>query len=353
LNVDLLKHFFPFSEIQDQYLENGLAYIAQKTFHKGDMIFKRGRVVGESFYLLSGRVDLIDASYTSHEVYANDKRSSTVLNPDSPTHTSCIAKSFVTVFSVETETLDRILSWSESAAYANEEFQSHTTNEIEVGSISDGDATDWMSSLLNSPLFSKIPLTLVQELFLKFSNVAVQEGEVVIKEGEKGDFFYVLASGLVHVTNHSASVDLVLEPGSYFGEEALLGSTLRNATITMTKGGQLKQLNSDSFNALLKAPVLKYLKRSELDQLDKPYKILDVKMPIEYRVNHISESINMPLSRLRGRMEELAKSNAYIIPNDAGSRADIATYLLCQKGFDAYILSLPKETEVIEPQNKG
>ncbi len=340
-----LKKFIPFSELEDQYLEDALAQITEKTFHKGEMLFKRGRPVAERYYLLSGRVDLIDAAYKAATIEGGDDKVANTLNPESPTRCSCMAKSLVNVFTIEAEALDRIVSWSQSAAYANEEAaeglggdEFMLTGEIEVSSISDEEATDWMSSLLQSPLFTRIPLTQVQELFTRFENIAVEKEQVVVKEGDPGDYFYVLASGRAHVTNRSESVDVVLEPGSYFGEEALLGATPRNATITMLENGSVKKLISEDFEALLKEPILKYVQRDELQTLDKPFKLIDVKMPIEYRLSHEAGSINLPLSRLRTSLSELGKTSAYVVPDDAGSRADIAAHLLCQAGFDAYIL---------------
>lgn len=344
-----LKKFVPFSEIDDKYLEEALGQISERSFYKGEMLFKRGRSVAERFYLISGRVDLIDSAYVSTAVESTRKLVTNPLNPESPTRCSCIAKSQVKAFSIEAETLDRIVAWSESAAYAHDQnmqgVQSRkdesslmVTGEIEVSSIADEDATDWMSSLLQSPLFTRIPLTQVQELFSRFKDIAVKKGDIAVKEGAKGDFFYVLGSGLAHVTNRSESVDVILEPGNYFGEEALLGDTSRNATITMLEDGHLKKLDAEDFESLLKAPILQYLDLDELGALDKPHKIIDVKMPLEYRMFHVSGSINVPLSRLRSSMLELGKANIYVIPDDAGSRADIAAHLLCQAGFDAYIL---------------
>ncbi len=341
-----LKKFVPFSEIDDKYLEDALGQISERSFCKGEMLFKRGRSVAERFYLISGRVDLIDSAYVSTAVESNRKLVANPLNPESPTRCSCIAKSQVKVFSIEAEALDRIVAWSESAAYAHEQSVQEAkeepsmivTGEIEVSSIADQDATDWMSSLLQSPLFTRIPLTQVQELFSRFKDIPVRKGDVAVKEGAKGDFFYVLASGLAHVTNRSESVDVILDPGSYFGEEALLGDTSRNATITMLEDGHLKKLDAEDFESLLKAPILQYLELDEMEALDKTHKIIDVKMPLEYRMFHVSGSINVPLSRLRSSMLELAKASAYVIPDDAGSRADIAAHLLCQAGFDAYIL---------------
>ena len=92
----------------------------------------------------------------------------------------------------------------------------------------------------------------------------------------------------------------------------------------------------------MKSPVLRYVEENVLQNLGKPFQILDVKMPMEFRLNHMPESINVPLSRLRGRISKLDQSAevVYVIPDDAGGRADIAAHLLCQAGFDALILRL-------------
>ena len=74
-------------------------------------------------------------------------------------------------------------------------------------------------------------------------------------------------------------------------------------------------------------------------------KLLDGKMPMEYRAHHVKGSINLPLARLRATIPELAKTTSYVIASDAGSRAKIAAHLLCQAGFDAYILSEEQELE--------
>ncbi len=364
MDINELKQFVPFSELDEQYLGDVLGQISEKSYNKGDMLFKRGRLVAQRYYLLAGRVDLIDAEFVSTPVEARRDQVANALNPESPTRCSCIAKSPVKVFTIESEALDRMVAWSESAAIAND-IENETpeargavetlggysvTGEMEVSTISDDDATDWMSSMLQSPLFNKIPLTQVQELFTRFQDIAVKEGEDVVKEGGKGDYFYVLASGRAKVTNRSESVDVVLEPGSYFGEEALLGATTRNATVTMLEGGRLKRLNTEDFEHLLKTPILQYVVKEDLEGLDRPYKVIDVKMPLEYRMFHVEGSINVPLSRLRSSMVELAKSSIYVVADDAGSRADIAAHLLCQAGFDAYILSSENSSEAVQSE---
>lgn len=338
LTINSLKRYVPFNGLDDRYLEEALSHIAEREFEKGQMLFKRGRAVAEKYFLLEGQVDLINNAFAVSTVNSDSPFADSALNLESPTVNSAVAKSnMVKAFAIDAEVLDRITAWSQSAASASIDGDSSGVD-FSVEELHDEIANDWMSSLLQSPLFSRIPLTQVQELFLRFEDIELEKDEVIVREGEPGDYFYVVASGKVRVTNRSESVDVTLEPGKYFGEEALLGDTLRNATVTMFEGGRIKRLNREDFMALLKAPVIRYIEDRLLSKLGKPYKLLDVKMPIEYRANHLPGSINVPLSRLRDSMADLGRSNVYVVPDDAGSRADIAAHLLCQAGFEAVVL---------------
>ena len=345
LEIETLKQFVPFCELQEEYLEEALESVSELTYEKGDMLFKRGKEVTKKYYLLSGLVDLIDQSYESVQVNETDERAKSCLNPDSPTKCSCIAKAgSVQAFSIDEAQLDRVMTWSQSAASVMEDIHDPLAGGVgdshfHVEEVSEETANDWMSSLLQAPLFSRIPMSQVQTLFVKFENIEVEAGSVILKEGEAGDFFYVLSEGTAKVTNNTGDLDIELHPGDFFGEEALLGNTTRNATITMLTNGVLKRLNHDDFTALLKEPVIKHLEPDELTKLDRSYKVIDVKLPIEYRMGHFDGAVNMPLSRLRSKMLDLSHDDVYLVTNDCGSRADIAAHLLCQAGFDAFILN--------------
>jgi len=344
LHVEQLKTFVPFKGLDTKYLEEALKHIRTETHAKGTMLFKRGKTIAARYYLLEGKVDLIDSAYYATQVEAGCERVESALNEDSPTKCSALAKSPVSIFSIDAETLDRIVAWSQSAVSTTDdpELSRSSGAAFEVSELDNKDGGgDWMSALLQSPLFERIPLTQVQELFLRFEDFPVAKGETVVREGEKGDYFYVLASGSARVYNRSESVDVKLDPGSYFGEEALLGETLRNATVKMSSSGMLKRLTNENFSTLLKSPVLQYLENDSLDKLSRPYQLIDVKMPVEFRLKHVPGSINVPLSRLREAIPELGDTNAYVVPDDAGSRADIAAHLLCQAGYEAFILKSP------------
>jgi CRP-like cAMP-binding protein len=61
--------------------------------------------------------------------------------------------------------------------------------------------------------------------------VSAVRGEALVREGEPGDAFIVLATGAVEVTVGGEPMDR-LGPGSGFGEIALLQRSPRTATVT-------------------------------------------------------------------------------------------------------------------------
>ena len=338
-NKATLAKFSPFSELPDRYIDEIEPNIEVREFAKGEILFKRGKLQSHRFFLTEGEVNFIDRNFVTTTLSVADEKNNQALNIENPSLASCVAKSDVTVLVIEVRFLDRVLTWSQSEASVIEE-ESAAVTDFQVEEVTHDTAIDWMSRMLQAPLFTKIPMAQVQELFLKFENWNLEQGETVIREGEPGDYFYVLAKGRAHLTNRVGSVDLELGPGDFFGEEALLGATTRNATVTMLTSGALKRLDSKNFAALLKEGVLKHIAATELDSLNSNYEILDVKMPIEYRAHHHPGSRNIPLSKLRQSRNELDQNIVYLVSNDAGSRAEVAAHLLCQAGFDAAVLDV-------------
>jgi MFS family permease len=71
-------------------------------------------------------------------------------------------------------------------------------------------------------------------------------GEVLIREGEPGDLFYLVADGEVAVTT-TAGFATTLGRGEGFGEIALLNDTPRTATVTASSDASLYTLGREEF----------------------------------------------------------------------------------------------------------
>ncbi len=63
LSHELLARFSPFNTLAFEYLSKFIEKASLKEYTKGTIIFKRGRELQESLYLVSGDVDLIDSQF--------------------------------------------------------------------------------------------------------------------------------------------------------------------------------------------------------------------------------------------------------------------------------------------------
>ncbi len=66
-----------------------------------------------------------------------------------------------------------------------------------------GSNDDWMTTLLQTKAFHKIPPANIQAIFMRLQQVNYKAGDVVIKQGEEGDFFYVITRGRCIVTRET------------------------------------------------------------------------------------------------------------------------------------------------------
>ena len=95
-------------------------------------------------------------------------------------------------------------------------------------------------------------------------------GEVIVRQGETGDHFYILTDGraevfVEHPDGHEVLVDR-LRAGQYFGEMALLGRRARRATVRVTDDAPAAgvALDPETFNRLVdESPAL----RDELQRI--------------------------------------------------------------------------------------
>jgi signal-transduction protein with cAMP-binding, CBS, and nucleotidyltransferase domain len=343
LTHELLARFSPFNTLAYEYLSKVIEKSSLKEYSKGAIIFKRGKELNHSIYLVSGNVDLIDSQFAVTSITSEDDSHKVPLNSASPTQVSAVAKSPVVVLSVESDFSDLVLAWSESG---NEESAEISDEKVDRTEFDEAEEGDWMSSLLQSPFFNKIPPGNIRQLFMRFKSQKVAADEVVIKEGERGEFFYVLETGSAKVQDKQGNILAALRPGDYFGEEALVGDTTRNATVKMLTQGKLMCLEKSDFVTLLQEPVRRFITYEELTknlqtqdlETQNTYQIIDVRLPLERRFQSVPQSRNIPLSQLRKNLPSLDQSQTYVVTDDAGRRADVAAQLLNQAGYDTLIL---------------
>lgn len=80
----------------------------------------------------------------------------------------------------------------------------------------------------------------------------VAAGTVLIREGEPGDRFYVLLSGLAGVSQSSLGGRRILRAGEFFGEVALTMRVSRTATVTAMTPCVVASCDTETFDELVR-----------------------------------------------------------------------------------------------------
>jgi Cyclic nucleotide-binding domain len=96
------------------------------------------------------------------------------------------------------------------------------------------------------PMLRPLPLPSLEQLARGLEPVTVPAGEVVFRQGDVGDRYYVIESGEVEVVGDGRLVT-TLGPGEGFGEIALLRRSLRTATVVARDDVRLCALRSEHF----------------------------------------------------------------------------------------------------------
>jgi MFS family permease len=103
-----------------------------------------------------------------------------------------------------------------------------------------------LALLRGLPLFAPLEPKSLELVAQQLVRVEVPAGEVVIREGDEGDRFYVIESGRASATFQGAPLS-VMGPGDPFGEIALLRDVPRTATVTADEPTVLLALERDDF----------------------------------------------------------------------------------------------------------
>jgi hypothetical protein len=94
-----------------------------------------------------------------------------------------------------------------------------------------GALTDDLSALLRSnPLFAPLPLTALDRLAESLERVSFEPGDLVMRKGEPGDHYVLIADGEVEVSDGDHLLG-VCGPGDGVGEIALVRRVPRTATV--------------------------------------------------------------------------------------------------------------------------
>jgi CRP-like cAMP-binding protein len=131
------------------------------------------------------------------------------------------------------------------------------------------------------PLFRNVDEGIVDSLAGMFASESCNADETVVKEGEPGDKFYIIARGKVEVSttgHYGRRIQLkILADGDYFGEMALIEDTPRTADVKTLTPCLFLTLERSQFDLLLnKSPeVLESIKRLAQERREAKARLAD------------------------------------------------------------------------------
>jgi len=336
IDIDLLKKFSPLDGLKRDNLAALARKVQVRELSPQQLLFKEGDTERRTIYVVSGSLELIDDQGKVEEIIEGG--SDIARNPIAaifPRRVTGRARNRVQYISIDSDLLDVMLTWDQTGSYEVSELQ---------GEAEDEGGEDWMTMLLQTKAFHKIPPANIQAIFMRMQQINYKAGDVVLKQGTEGDYFYVLTSGKCLVTRETPlnkdGIKLAeIAVGDTFGEEALISDAKRNATVTMTTDGAIMRLGKEDFKRLLNEPMLDWISMAEAEDIIKGGgKWLDVRLPSEFENDHLSGAINIPLYFIRLKMSTLDENTNYILCCDTGRRSSAGAYILSERGYKAYVL---------------
>ena len=145
--------------------------------------------------------------------------------------------------------------------------------------------------------FPHLPQSLLGEMAQGLEEARFRPGEVIVREGDPADRFYIIESGQVEGTKSAAEGDVhvrTMGAGEYFGEVGLLATGARTATVRAVSEVRVLSLGRARFQALVDASAPT---ADDLAQV-----VTDRNVPAQPRADRI------PLPAWTGRLRRLAKA---------------------------------------------
>jgi CRP-like cAMP-binding protein len=337
LELGLLRSFSPLDGLKSENLHALARKTVLRELSIGRLLFKEGDTDKRTFYLVSGVIELLHENRSVLVIRGGSPEARNPIAPGNPRrYAARVVSDRIDYVSIDSDMLDMMLTWDQTGSYEVNELRGVG----EEGPSSD----DWMTNLLQTKAFHKIPPANIQAIFMRMQRVDYKPGEVVIKQGDEGDYFYVVVKGRCAVTRETPlnkeGIKLAeLGSGDTFGEEALISDAKRNASVTMLTDGAAMRLAKQDFRTLLNEPMLEWVDLDEARTIvSQGGKWLDVRLPSEFENYRMEGALNLPLYFIRLKLKTLERDVHYVVCCDTGRRSSAGAYILSERGFRASVL---------------
>ena len=325
-----LGQLIPLNTLKQDALNSLLMKIDTEQLGKGATLFNEGDIDHVNVYVLEGVVGLFENGREVDRLESGSATSRFPVAHQIPRKFSAKTLTKSNVVKIDSRLLSEALAQNEEDAYVEE----NGADEV------DEDA-DWMTQLLQSNVMQHIPPANLQGVMMRMQEREVHAGDVLITEGEEGDYYYLLHRGRASVeirdpeTGENNEV-AVLSAGASFGEDALLTNNPRSSTVKMITDGIILRLSKEDFTQLIKHPLSDAVSYAQAEEIINDGGVwLDVRDAQSYDEEHLPGAINMPHATIRFQLESLDTDRQYVVYSHSGNGGLASAYLLLDKGLNA------------------
>jgi rhodanese-related sulfurtransferase len=343
-DIKVLASLEPIAAFGAARLRELLDYCHTEKVTRGANAFSSSGLQGQSVYLIDGEIALQYQDGNRVVVNAHSEWAKHPLGKRQPEIMTATALCDSQLLRIDDELLDCMMTSDQFASHA---FHADISeNAVLQASDLEGrrlfGSTIFSAENLQHGPFAHLPTANIGGLIKCIETVVVWGNDVVVREGEDGDYYYLIDTGRAVVTRRIGGVDLELarlQAGDVFGEEGLVSDAKRNASVTMQTNGVLLRLNRQDFLHLLQEPLLHKIAFSDaLQAVHEGAVWIDVRHPPEYRYDRLAGALNIPLNDIRNAIGLLDLNKKYIVYCQSGRRSAAAAFILAQAGYQTQVL---------------
>ncbi len=333
IRTDLLETFIPLNTLPVERLGYLVHEVGVRVFEDGEAIHFCEEQSGQTVYLLAGTVR-VEVGHQIEHISAGEAQSWYPVQVPRDQDAHVLAQGRVHMLFLDSAKLDQVLSWEQTSRY----FESELAQDLNLTD------TRWLRTLLRAPLFYRISAAYLKQMFSRMRRMIVRQGEEIVRFAELADACYFIKMGRAEVMVPDPQGDehclAILGPGQYFGEEGLLYSGKRNATVRMMTEGEVLRLERADFDTFLRAPVVNECGlEAILAKGVQHWCWLDVRLGEELTQASLPGAWHIPLHSLRVQSTLLDKNQRYMVFCDTGRRSTAAAFLLQGHGLQCDVLA--------------
>ncbi len=345
----LLGRFLPFQSLDLEQCK----MLAQKcqllTYPADRVIFRRGDNDRCTYFLVAGEIEISSRSIGLLRLKADTEAAREAIADVRPRRVEMRTTRPTTLLVIDRHLLE-VMEDSDLAA------------NYQVAEVQAADPGDWLAKFLGSLNTGKIPPRNIQALLLRMKEIVVRPGQVLIRQNDADDHYYIIKEGRCLVTRQvpgEGEVTLAeLGVGAGFGEEALITKGQRNASVRMLDSGVVLRLAKQDFLDLVVRPAVDLVTYAEAEEMVvKGGRFIDVRDHAT-RQDFLESALWIPMSALRQRLPGLSRGQTYVVFCNNGQLSPAAAFLLSQHGYDAYVLiggiqRVPEGAELLQKVRLG